>query len=336
MVNAAEKYNRIVQCGMQKRSWKSTCSAVEYAKSGKIGKIKYITAFANKPRTTIGKRTEPLPIPPTVDYDLWCGPAQDGPIYRDRLQYDCSFTWNMGDGESANQGVHEIDVARWVLGINELPRRVISMGGRFVWDDVGDVPNTQIIYYDYPEVPILYETRNMRENKDTRSPATNTFGFDVGILIQGEGGKVFIGHYAEDIAFDAENRKLASWRYEREPHYENFIDAVRSGRREDLNADVLVGHISTTICNAGNVSYRLGKPASVSEQKATIADVPFFGEMHERYLKHIVRHDVDPNTTILGPWLNCDPVNECFKDNTEANKIVRGWYRDPYLVREVI
>jgi predicted dehydrogenase len=242
----------------------------------------------------------------------------------------------MGDGESSNQGVHEIDVARWILGINELPRRVISIGGRFVWDDAGDVPNTQIIYYDYPDVPILYEVHNMRENKDPKSPAPKTFGFNfpAGVIVHCEDGKVFIEN-GTAVAFDAENKETASWRAG-ETHFENFIAAVRSGRKEDLNSDALVGHISTTICNAGNVSYRLGEPASVSEQKAAIADVPLFGEMHERYLKHIAQHDVDPNTTILGPWLTCDPANECFKDNTEANKIVRGWYRSPYLVKEVV
>ena len=334
MVKAAAKYNRLVQCGTQNRSRQSTRDAMAYIRSGNIGKIKYITAFANKPRTSVGKRTEPLPIPATVNYDLWCGPAQDGPIYRDRLQYDCSFTWNMGDGESVNQGVHEIDVARWVLGINELPRRVISLGGRFLWDDAADVPNTQIIYYDYPEAPILYEVHNLRENKDPNSKAANTFGFGVGIVVHCEAGKVLISNSGATV-YDTADKKMESWKTD-DTHYENFTDAVRSGRREDLNADVLVGHISTTICNAGNVSYRLGKPASVSEQKAAIADVPLFGEMHERYLQHIAAHDVDPNTTILGSWLTCDPVNECFKDNAEANKIVRGWYRSPYLVKEII
>ena len=334
IVKAAEKYNRIVQCGTQNRSRQSTRDIMEYIQSGNIGKIKYITAFANKPRTSVGKRTEPLPIPANVDYDLWCGPAQDGPVYRDRLQYDCSFTWNMGDGESANQGVHEIDIARWVLGINELPRRVISLGGRFLWNDAADVPNTQIIYYDYPEAPILYEVHNLRENKDPKSNAANTLGFGVGIIIHCEAGKAFIS-YGDAIVYDTENKKAASWSTP-ETHFENFIDAIRSGRKEDLNSDALVGHISTTICNAGNVSYRLGKPASVSEQKAAIADVPLFGEMHERYLQHIAQHDINPNTTVLGPWLTCDPVNECFMDNAEANKIVRGRYRSPYLVKEIV
>ena len=120
---------------------------------------------------SIGKRTEPLPIPETLDYDLWCGPARKEPIYRDRIQYDCSFTWNMGDGESCNQGVHEIDVARWLLGETGLPRRVMSIGGRFVFNDAGDVPNTQIIYYDFPSAPILYEVHNLRAGKDTEDHA---------------------------------------------------------------------------------------------------------------------------------------------------------------------
>lgn len=129
-----------------------------------------MTAYANKPRTSIGKRDTPLPIPDTLDYDLWCGPAENGPIYRDRIQYDCSFTWDKGDGESCNQGVHEIDIARWLLNEPEMPRRTISVGGRFVFNDAGDVPNTQIIYYDFPTAPVLYEVHNLRGQGVERSP----------------------------------------------------------------------------------------------------------------------------------------------------------------------
>ncbi|GAI77422.1 unnamed protein product, partial [marine sediment metagenome] len=116
MVNAARKYNRIVQCGTQRRSQSSIAQAIQWIREGNFGNIKYITAFANKPRSSCGRRQTPLPIPDTIDYDLWCGPARKVPIYRDRLQYDCSFDWNTGDGESCNQGVHEVDAARWCLG----------------------------------------------------------------------------------------------------------------------------------------------------------------------------------------------------------------------------
>src|SRR3990172_6060698 len=135
MVNAARKYDRLVQCGTQHRSEANIAAAIKWVQDGNLGKIKYITAFANKARSSCGKRATPLPIPDTVDCDLWCGPAKKLPIYRDMLQYDCSFDWNTGDGESCNQGVHEVDVARWCLGEELLPRRVMSIGGRFLFND---------------------------------------------------------------------------------------------------------------------------------------------------------------------------------------------------------
>ena len=115
MVRAARKHNRLVQIGTQARSTRSAIDTIRHLQEGQLGKIQYVTAYANKPRTSIGKRDTPLPIPDSLDYDLWCGPADNGPVYRNNLQYDCSFTWDKGDGESCNQGVHELDVARWLL-----------------------------------------------------------------------------------------------------------------------------------------------------------------------------------------------------------------------------
>jgi predicted dehydrogenase len=191
MVNAARKYNRLVQVGTQSRSQGTVHQAIKYLKEGQLGKVQYITCFANKLRTPIGKRKEPLPVPESLDYELWCGPARKEPIYRDRIQYDCSFTWNMGDGESCNQGVHEIDVARWLLGKPGLPRRVMSIGGRFVFNDAGDVPNTQIIYYDFPTAPVLYEVHNLRAGKNTKT-MPNFRGVGVDTCVQCEGGYVMM------------------------------------------------------------------------------------------------------------------------------------------------
>jgi len=335
VVNAARKHNRLVQHGTQLRSLGAVRDALAWIKAGNLGKIKYITAYANKPRTPIGNRTEPLPLPEGFNYDLWCGPAQDGPIYRDRLQYDCSFTWNMGDGESLNQGVHQIDVARWTLDIEDMPRRVISLGGRFLFKDKGDVPNTQIIYYDYPEVPILYEVHNLRMAKD--SNAVDRFrGFSQdGIVVDCEGGWVGIDHGARSIAYDKENKEIRSWNGGGD-NFANFIDAVRAGNRELLDSDVLEGQLSTRIGHTGNISYRLGKKADVVAQKKAIADYPYMVEMHKRYLAHLAAHEIDPSETILGEWLVCDTANECIKDNAEANKLVRGSYRSPYVVKEIV
>ena len=329
MVNAARKYNRIVQCGTQHRSEYKFIEGIKWVREGHLGKIKYVTAFANKPRVSCGKRETPLPIPDSVDYDLWCGPAKKVLIYRDRLQYDCSFDWNTGDGESCNQGVHEIDVARWCLGETMLPRRVMSIGGRFVFNDACDVPNTQIIYYDFPTAPILYEVHNLYKAKGSKE-MPDFRGERVGVIVNCEGGSVSL---YRGIAWDKEGKQIKSFTGGGN-HFVNFIEAVRNGRRDDLNAEVLEGHISTAVCHTGNISYRLGKKASAKEMRAQVEEVPLFGRMLERLLEHLAAHgiDVDAGTVTLGPWLQIDRQSERFKDSEPANRLARGFYREPYIV----
>ena len=334
MVNAVRKYDRLVQVGTQNRSILGYAALAAWLKEGHLGKIQYVTCFANKPRRSIGKRTEPLPIPETLDYELWCGPARKEPIYRDRIQYDCSFTWNMGDGESCNQGVHEVDIARWVLGYTGLPRRTMSIGGRFVFNDAGDVPNTQIIYYDYPEAPILYEVHNLPKNKECMTPQKwstqpDFKGARTGVCIQCEGG-----YTLGPAAFDNAGKKIQSFGPS-ENHFVNFIDALRSGKREDLRAEILEGHISTSICHVGNISYRLGHTASLSDQRNQVGDIACWREMFERYVKYLGDIGVDPDTSTLGPWLEVDNENERIQDNPAANELVRGYYRHPFEVPEI-
>jgi len=332
MVNAARKYDCVVQCGTQHRSENLIAQAIKWVRENNLGRIKYVTAFANKPRVSCGKRDTPLPIPNTIDYDLWCGPAKKVPIYRDRLQYDCSFDWNTGDGESCNQGVHEVDVARWCLGETMLPRRVMSIGGRFVFNDACDVPNTQIIYYDFPTAPILYEVHNLYEAKDSKEMPTFR-GERVGVIVNCEGGSVSL---YRGLAWDNEGKELKSFSGGGD-HFVNFIDAVRSGRREELNAEVLEGHLSTAVCHTGNISYRLGEKASAKEMRARVRDVPLFAEMLDRMLEHLAAHeiDVDARMVTLGPWLQIDRENECFKDSEPANRLARGFYREPYIVPDL-
>ncbi len=332
MVNAARKHNCIVQTGTQRRSQRSVIEAIRWVRKGGLGKIRHITAFANKPRGPIGKRAEPLAIPETVDYDLWCGPARKLPLYRNRLHYDCSFVWNTGDGESCNQGVHEIDMARWCLGATELPRRVMSIGGRFLWDDVADVPNTQIIYYDFPQAPILYEVHNMTAAKGAKNmPAYR--GQRTGICVQCEGGYVNI---PAGRAYDNAGKQVKTFGGG-EDHFENFIRAVRSHKREDLNADVAEGHLSTAVCHAGNISYRLGRKASRKEMLEQVKGIEVWEEMFARLMTYLKgwEIDVEAKAVTLGPWLEIDAKSETFKDNRAANELARGYYRQPFGVPEV-
>ncbi len=338
MVNAARRYKCLVQVGTQYRSVKGYQDLAKWLAADNLGRIRFVTCFANKPRLPIGKRAEPLLIPDAVDFDLWCGPAAKLPVYRNNLQYDCSFDWNMGDGESCNQGVHEVDVARWILGYATLPRRTMSIGGRFFVDDAGNVPNTQIIYYDYPGVPILYEVHNLPKAKEFLTPKEpkkytgnmpSFRGMATGVCVQCEGG-----YTLGTTAYDNKGKKLQSFGRS-ENHFANFIKAVRSGRREDLNADVLEGHVSTAICHVGNISYRLGKPAPVDQQRKQVGEIACWKEMHERLLKYLGDIGEDPATATLGPWLEVDSEKECIEDNDEANKIVKGFYRAPYLVPDL-
>jgi predicted dehydrogenase len=332
MVNAARKYNRLVQCGTQHRSEARIGQAIQWIRQGNLGAIKQIVAFANKRRSSCGKRETPLPIPESIDYDLWCGPARKLPIYRDRLQYDCSFDWNTGDGESCNQGIHEVDVARWCLGEQGLPRRVISLGGRFVFNDACDVPNAQITYYDFPTAPILYEVHNLTRAKDSQE-MPNYRGEDVGVIVECEGGAVSL---YRGIAWDKDGKEVSKFTGGGD-HFANFITAVRKSDSGELNADVLVGHVSTAVCHAGNISYRLGKKASRKQMQARLADVPLLLPVFERFMEHLTAHgiDVEARTVTLGPWLSIDTANECFHRNGAANRLVRGTYRAPYTVPEI-
>ena len=330
MVEVARACNRIVQVGTQRRSQNSIRQLVAWLREGHLGSVRYVLAFANKPRKSCGNRRTPLPLPPDLDYDLWCGPAPMLPIYRDRLQYDCSFDWTTGDGESCNQGVHEVDVARWCLGEAGLPRRVLSIGGRFLFDDACNTPNTQIIYYEYPSAPILYLVHNLPEKPGSdRMPTVR--GEAVGVVVECEEGWASL---YRGIAFDRQGKEVVRFSGT-ENHFANFIEAVRSQDPARLTADVEEGHISTAVCHLGNISYRVGRRASVAEQRAAIADLPYFAELYDCLLAHLEAHQIDPDRAILGELLEVDSTGECVVNHPAANRIVRGWYRKPYTTPEL-
>ena len=344
MVNAARKHDRIVQCGTQHRASPAIRDAIKWTREGHLGKIEQITCFAVKPRRSIGKRDKPLEIPDSIDYELWCGPAKKLPIYRDRLQYDCRYDWNTGDGEIVDQGVHELDVARWWLGEKTMPRRAMSIGGRFMWDDAGQATNAHITFYDYPTAPVVHEIYNITapafcdglnffKTKGTREEKMLRRG-PYGFIVACEEGSVLVQAYRPHrtcVAYDGKGKEIKAFSG-RGNHFVNFIQAVRSGRREDLNAEVEEGHISTASAHTSNISYRLGQVASVKQQRAQIADVPGFNGSFDRLQVTLKGHGIDLNTATLGPWLEIDREKECVKDNDRANELVRGSYREAFKV----
>lgn len=336
MVEAARKYNRIVQSGTQRRSDQGLREALEYIRQGSLGKITLIRGFVYVRRDSIGKVEEPQPVPESVDYNLWCGPAPMIPLMRKTLHYDWHWTWPTGDGDFGNNGIHYMDLCRWFAGKQELAPRVLALGGRFGYIDDGETPNTMIVFYDYKPAPILFELRGLPRAKG-ESAMDNLRGVnDGGVIVECENG-----YFAGGWAYDKDGKKIRQFRLtEGAGHHENFIQAVRSRKVSDLNADVLEGHLSSALCHMGNISYRLGKEAARPEIVARLEDNRDLAESFERFQEHLLVNGVDIKQTprVLGPWLTMDPQMERFTGEfaEQANVLARGTYREPFIVPEQV
>jgi hypothetical protein len=207
---------------------------------------------------------------------------------------------------------------------------VVSIGGRFLFNDACDVPNTQIIYYDFASAPVLYEVHNLRRSAG-QTAAPSFRGERVGVIVECEGGSVSL---YRGVAWDHHGRQIRTFTGGGD-HFVNFIDAVRAGDRARLNADVEVGHLSTAVCHTGNIALRVGRVAAEKEQRAAVQEIPLLNEMYERFINHMEANHVDVDTATLGSWLEIDPQNERFQGHDQANQLVRGYYREPYTVPDL-
>ncbi|MBP7052633.1 MAG: Gfo/Idh/MocA family oxidoreductase [Phycisphaerae bacterium] len=336
MVEAARKYKRIVQGGTQRRSDEGLREALEYIRRGNLGKMRLVRSFIYVRRDSIGKVDGPQPVPESVDYNLWCGPAPMAPLMRKSLHYDWHWVWPTGNGDFGNNGIHYIDIGRWFVGANELAPRVLSLGGRFGYIDDGQTPNTQIVFYDYRPVPILFELRGLPHAKGDSAMDHLRGVRDGGVIVECENG-----YFAGGWAYDKDGKKIKQFRLtEGAGHHENFIEAVRSRNVADLHADVLEGHLSSSLCHMGNVSHRLGKEASRDEIVERMEGNKDLAESFERFQEHLLLNGVDLKQTlrVLGPWLTMDPKTETFTGEfaDEANKLDRGSYREPFVVPEQV
>ena len=334
MVNAARKYNRIVQAGTQRRSDTGLAEAIDYIKQGNLGKIRVVHGIVYVERGSIGKVNGPQPIPQSVDYNLWCGPAPMTPLMRKSLHYDWHWVWPTGNGDFGNNGIHYIDVCRWFIGADKVAPRVVSIGGRFGYIDDGETPNTQIVLCDYKPAPIIFEVRGLPRAKG--DPAMDEFrGTRDGAVVQCEGG-YFVGGWA----YDNDGKKIKQFKpTEGAGHHANFIKAVRSRNKNDLNAEILDGHLSTALCHLGNISHRLGRIMPPDQIAETVKADKDLAESFHRFEQHLKANQVDFNATprILGPSLTVDPDKEVFvgEFSKQANMFLGRDYREPFVVPEI-
>ncbi len=343
LVTAAKKYKRIVQAGTQNRSDIGLREVRQYLNDGGIGKIKAARGFCYKRRDTIGKVAGPQPIPSSIDYDMWSGPTQLQPLMRSRVHYDWHWQWHQGNGDLGNQGIHEMDLCRWFLGVEGYPENVMSIGGRLGYVDDGTTANTQLILLEYEEAPILFEVRGLPTKKG-ETGMDNYKGIRIGVVIEGENG-YFAGGRGGGWIYDNSGKKVKQFKGDGGGnHQQNFIDAVRSRKTSDLLAPVIEGHLSSALCHLGNISYRLGQETPSEDIKEAIKSEKLLPEGFYRMQEHLFQNWVDLKETPakIGPKLTFDSASEKFITNEKfdsgfwANTMLKPEYREPFVVPEKV
>jgi predicted dehydrogenase len=305
MVEAARKYNVRVQTGTQNRSIPGVVQAIKFLHDGGIGDVYMARGLCYKPRDSFGIAPDGTP-PATLHYDMWQGPAAERPYNEKRVHYNWHWFWATGGGDTANQGPHQFDIARWGLNKNEHPVTIYSMGGIYGINPAEcaqETPNTQASMFKYKDGKILeFETRGRYTNGES------SLGINIGNMFYGtegymeiDGGKWKAFRKRENKPFagsEVEAEKPAENAYLAAPggssHYGNFIDAIRSGKNEDLHCDILEGLMSAALPAMANISYRLKRE------------------------------------------LTFDGAKEKFVNDPEADKMLTREYRKPYIVNNVV
>ncbi len=351
---AAKKYNRVVQAGVQIRSGAGLQEAVQWIRSGQLGAVKVARGFCYKRRKSIGRSIGPTPPPATVNYDLWLGPAPEQPPHRARFHYDWHWFNTYGNGDVGNQGIHQMDVARWFLGDPGLPRHTLSIGGRLGYVDDGETPNTQLVIHDYAVAPLIFEVRGLPAVRDPHEGQVGAVGADaagalaktmdqyrgvsIGNVIECEGGSLVTTEYFTATAHDRDGKVVKEFKGTNR-HMQNFIDVVRSRKTADLYGPIEQGHLSSALCHLGEISHALGAAAAPGEIRERIKDEPALTEAFERLTAHLAANQLDLEKTplTLGAMLAVDASAERFtgKNAAAGNALLTRAYRKGYEVPQL-
>jgi predicted dehydrogenase len=258
MVEAAKRYKRVVQHGTMYRSFPSVLRGMEYVHSGKIGKALMAKAWDVQLRNDIGRK-EDGPVPAGVDFDTWTGPAPMLPFNPNRFHYNWHWHWNYGTGDVGNDGVHQIDLARWALDV-ETPLEVTGMGRKLFFDDDQKTPDTVNVTFEYKDKALMLELR-----------IWNPYGMEGqenGVAVYGTEGVVHIGRWDSEKGgrkhgyrvYDKKHKLVfEDYDYEIQPwHNRNFVECIRS--RKAPNAEIEIGHTSTLHAHLANIVVRTGRP----------------------------------------------------------------------------
>ncbi len=274
MVEAAAKYDRIVQHGVQLRSSKAIREAIQLLRDGYIGNVYMARGLVFRWRADIGDQGFE-PVPEGVDYDMWTGPAPKRPFTRNLVHYNWHWHWDYGNGDVGNQGIHETDLCMWGLDVG-FPTKITSMGGKFLWDDCKEVPEVQTSIYHYPaeKKMIQFEVRHWCTNLED--------GAGVGNIFYGEKGYMVIKGYDTYETYLGQERTPGQKGKDGGDHFQNFIDAVRAHDKTKLHAPVETAHLSSGLAHLGNISYRLGRQLTFNPKAEKFINDPEADKMLTR------------------------------------------------------
>jgi predicted dehydrogenase len=340
MLEAEKKYGRIIQGGTQNRSNAGFKEGLDFLRSGALGEIKWIHGIDYKYRKSMGKLRGPQRIPPSVDYNLFRGPASMKPLNREHLHYDWHWQWDTGNGDMGNIAAHTVDNLRHIMGDGKQPDRVMSLGGRFLYDDDGETPNVHLAHFDYAGIPTFVEIRNI-PFKPGVDYMDNLRESRQSCVVQCEGGYMMMADGA--FAYSNDGKRIQAFQGNGvKEHVANFIEAVRNQDSSLLNCPLKVAVQAGEMFHMANLSYRSGFPASPQ----VIEDVIGGSEAGLAALKHIQTNltrlgiDLNKEPLTLGSWMSLeDSGRKLNVHNSDCELLAqalfeRRQYRKPYVVPE--
>jgi predicted dehydrogenase len=284
LVKAARKYKRMVQVGSQSRSMPKKMKAIQLLRDGIIGDVYHARGECFRRRFSIG-RTPDEPVPAGLDWDKFLGPAQMKPYSKNKFAYNWHWFWDTGNGDIGNQGVHEMDIALWGLNRDGWPKSVTSTGGKFGWNDDQETPNTQQAAFDFGDVQMTFEVRNLPTPPEGGIPIRDPNY--VGNIFFGTGGFLVVDHSGFEVYkstagnISGEQARGAGAgareKYEKvmeekstdestEQHMQNLFAAIKSRDYTKLNADIAIGARSAAFCHLANIAYRVGPTVQIDQK----------------------------------------------------------------------
>ena len=283
ILDAARKYNRVVQVGSMQRSGAHYARAVELIRSGKIGDVRHISAGSIRNLMPGFGRSADEPVPPGLDWDMYLGPAPVNPFNKLRWSYHWRWFWDYSGGQMTNLGAHNLDIARWAMNV-KIPTAVAGFGGRYSLEDGGETPDVQEVIFQYPKLVITWSVREMNRGTasgselefhgTTASLKINRNGFTVvpeewGKPVPGRDPSVPREFHAQAVTDPGSEKEFPD---QVGVHVRNFLDCVRSRNRP--HADVEEGYLTNLMCHLGNISMRMGRSVSWDPDKQEIRGDP--------------------------------------------------------------